>query len=340
VREQGFKHKELGQHLRPFRELIQVQCRGYSRRLARIMVDFGADQSFGSAVEKIKEHYGIEVPIKACRDATLKHASEIMRQSVSPLKPSLVEEGVAELVSQSDGTMVPIVTIRKGRGDQRKRREVCWKEAVSTLAYPKGSATPIYAATLDGKDEAGFQMKQVAIEAGMGENTVIHAIGDGALWIYEKVQVHFGDQARFLIDFYHLCEYLAKAVEACEIGNQESYLGRLKSHFKQGEGEQKIRWLEKFEEPPSRKKEDAPVRSALHYVENRNGQFDYHIAIEQELPIGSGEIESSHRHLIQKRLKIAGAWWKKENANKMLQLRTMRANRKWNQYWDSLREAA
>jgi hypothetical protein len=31
------------------------------------------------------------------------------------------------------------------------------------------------------------------------------------------------------------------------------------------------------------------------------------------LPIGSGEIESAHRYVIQNRLKIAGAWWKMEN---------------------------
>ena len=37
-------------------------------------------------------------------------------------------------------------------------------------------------------------------------------------------------------------------------------------------------------------------------------------ARERKLPIGSGEIESAHRHLVQKRLKLAGAWWKETNA--------------------------
>ena len=51
------------------------------------------------------------------------------------------------------------------------------------------------------------------------------------------------------------------------------------------------------------------------------------------LPIGSGEIESAHRYVIQIRLKIAGAWWKIENAEKMLALRVMRANGDWEKYW-------
>jgi hypothetical protein len=54
------------------------------------------------------------------------------------------------------------------------------------------------------------------------------------------------------------------------------------------------------------------------------------------LPIGSGEVESGHRHVIQQRLKIAGAWWTLPNAEIMLQLRTTRANNDWNQYWEEI----
>ena len=48
---------------------------------------------------------------------------------------------------------------------------------------------------------------------------------------------------------------------------------------------------------------------------------------------GSGEIESAHRYIIQSRLKIAGAWWKLENACKMLALRVLRRNSGWENYW-------
>jgi hypothetical protein len=43
---------------------------------------------------------------------------------------------------------------------------------------------------------------------------------------------------------------------------------------------------------------------------------------------------------VQKRLKIAGAWWKTENANAMLNLRMGRLNGYWEAYWDSQRAAA
>ena len=54
-----------------------------------------------------------------------------------------------------------------------------------------------------------------------------------------------------------------------------------------------------------------------------------------------GAIESAHRYVMQTRLKIAGAWWKVENLEKMLALRVLRANGGWDDYWrEVLDEAA
>ena len=108
-------------------------------------------------------------------------------------------------------------------------------------------------------------------------------------------------------------------------------------------------WKEKQEEKKSKKRsrkkateereEETPVEKCYRYIFNRQNCLDYKRALEKELPIGSGEVESSHRHVIQKRLKIAGAWWKPETAEYMLCLRTLRANRDWNRYWHSQKAA-
>jgi hypothetical protein len=44
---------------------------------------------------------------------------------------------------------------------------------------------------------------------------------------------------------------------------------------------------------------------------------------------------SPHRYVIQKRMKIAGAWWLEPNAEAMLALRVNRANNDWDLYWKS-----
>jgi len=87
----------------------------------------------------------------------------------------------------------------------------------------------------------------------------------------------------------------------------------------------------------SRAQQTAPnhegLQDAIRYISNRPGQFDYLRILSEDLPIGSGKIESSHRHTIQKRLKKAGAWWKRENATIMAELRVLRANEGWDLLW-------
>ncbi len=79
--------------------------------------------------------------------------------------------------------------------------------------------------------------------------------------------------------------------------------------------------------------ERAPVRACYRYLINRPGQFNYQNAIQDDLPIGSGEIESAHGYVIQERLKLSGCWWKLENAMTMLALRVLRTNGDWDSYW-------
>jgi len=89
--------------------------------------------------------------------------------------------------------------------------------------------------------------------------------------------------------------------------------------------------LAKHREPEEQK--EAPVRSAYGYVQERRDHLDDAGAKEAGLPIGSGEVEGGHRHVLQKRLKISGAWWLEATVQWMLQLRVKRANKDWETYW-------
>lgn len=95
-----------------------------------------------------------------------------------------------------------------------------------------------------------------------------------------------------------------------------------------------------IEENIEEKKEETSVEKCYRYIANRENSLDYKSALDNGLPIGSGEIESSHRYVVQKRLKIAGAWWKPETVEHMLSLRTLRANGDWNRYWGAQQKAA
>lgn len=93
-----------------------------------------------------------------------------------------------------------------------------------------------------------------------------------------------------------------------------------------------LRSMRPYTEPVSVSDSNAPVRRCIRYIMNRPGQFGYEEAEENGLPTGSGEIESAHRYIIRKRLKIAGAWRKENNARNMLSPRVMRVNGDWESY--------
>ncbi len=63
-------------------------------------------------------------------------------------------------------------------------------------------------------------------------------------------------------------------------------------------------------------------------------------ALAAGLPIGSGEIESAHRYIIQSRLKRAGAWGTLDTLEHRLALRVVRANREWEDYWRQVNQQA
>ena len=316
----------------------KVRCRGYSLGLQRILTDFGADHSFAQASAKVKEHYRIEVPLSAARRSTFAHATTIKGHEVEA--SSLPSGGVAQVIAQTDGCMIPIVKIaEKGPKDRRKRRLLDWQEARLSLAYKAGSLHKHYQATTESVEAAGGQLLACAKQAGAGQESRIHCVGDGASWIVRQVEEQFGERGQYLIDFYHVSEYLARAAEAIS-GESEKWRRRQQERLKSNRVEKVLNELTRHLEEEEEEECQAPVRGCWRYLKNRLNYLDYQGALSAGLPIGSGEVESGHRSVIQARLKRSGAWWKEENAEKMLALRTLRASGQWESYWADLRQAA
>jgi hypothetical protein len=211
-----------------------------------------------------------------------------------------------------------------------------------SLAPAQGCVRPQLAAPLGGADEAGDQLKHCAVQAGMGKNTTVHCVGEGAPWIADQVERVFGAQGHFVVDFYPLCDYVSAAATRCAPEAPRRWFEEQKQRLKQGRVDEVLAALYPHHKPAATPDAKAPVRRCYRYITNRPGQFDYPAALAAGLPLGSGKIESAHRSVIQNRLKIAGAWWKPENAHCMLALCVNRANGAWNNYWSQqeLKQAA
>ena len=209
------------------------------------------------------------------------------------------------------------------------------------MVHEKGCVKPKFDAIFGGSvDEAGQALFNCAVAAGFGTETHLHAVSDGAFWIMDQVTTKFGEQASYLVDFFHVCEYLAAASKTCDPNKHRAWAKQQEELLKQNEFETVIKNLAAHLEHDDIENHKAPVRAGHRYLSNRKNQLDYQGAIEKYqgaiekgLPIGSGEIESAHRYVIQKRLKLAGAWWIAANVESMLALRVIRANGDWGKYW-------
>jgi len=323
-----------------------VRCRGYSLGLQRAVTDFGADVAFGKVPQKLKEHYGIEVPISAAQVITEQHAAKMKEQQV--VLERLPRGGVEELIGELDGSMLPTVSIaaradKSTPADGRQRRQLSWREARLSLVREPEKVQGRYAATLGGPSQAGELLVDSVIRTGGGRRTRVHFVADGAPWIANQIKQRLGAQANYLIDFYHLSEYLSGAAEVVAGENKREWLRTQQQRMKANEVGAvllELRAAKPLAQPTNGTPEADPVQACRQYVENRLSYFDYAGALKAGLPIGSGEVESGHRSVIQARLKLSGAWWKEATAESMLALRTLRANDEWEPYWSEARQAA
>ena len=327
---------------RPFSVTTKVSCRGRSYLLQKAFVDFGADDSFETARKKVKEHYGVDIASSTTRLDVEKHA-KIMHEMVYKKELIIVPKNEAAVViGETDGCMVPVVTVKNeldSFNDQRKNKNHEWKEARLALARAKGSVDPVYAATIGSVDDAGTQLANVVKSAGEGERTKIHCLGDGATWISDQVEIFFGNKAKFLLDFFHVSDYLAIAASCCNSNKPRDWMHEQQDLLKNNMAHQVLQNIKDHLQFCT-SKENCQAVKCFNYLSKRLHQLDYKGAIEEGLPIGSGEIEGGHRSVIQARLKISGAWWDIDNAQNMLALRTVRANGLWNNYWTAIQPSA
>jgi hypothetical protein len=332
VREQIWRTNARS-YLRLLPERLGVSPRGRSRRLDRVLTDFGCEHSFARAAESVREHYGFELGASAVRAATLEHAQRARAQLQAGYRESfraLPAEGAPQVIAETDGTMV--CTVVGGKRNGRRPRE--WKEMRLVAARAQTSATAVYAATFGSVGEVGRRWGHCARDAGWGLNSQIHAVGDGADWIRLQSKEVFREQGTFLCDFYHVSEYLGAAALTCAPTRPNPWRRTQQKRLRRGALPLVMAALAEHLEPASIPDEEAPVRNGHRYLVNRTGCLDYPRAMALGLPIGSGMIESGHRHVLHARLKKAGTAWLHDAADQIARPRVLRANRQWQSLWN------
>lgn len=320
-------------YFRPLPQRLGVKPRGRSRRLQRVLTDFGSEHSFARAAQSVLEHYGFELGASAVRADTLKHAhrarAQLQAQYEQPFRV-LPARGEEHVIAEADGTMICTVAA----GPRKGKRPRDWKEMRLIAAQAKDSTRTVYGATFGSVEQTGQRWGHCARQAGWGLNSRIHAVGDGAEWIRLQCREVFGSQGHFLCDFFHVSEYLGAAAERCRPARPGPWRRTQQKRLRRGAVSQVLASLAENLEAVGTPEEEAPVRNAHRYISNRLDCLDYPGALKLDLPIGSGMIESGHRHVLQGRLKKAGTSWLHTHADQMAHLRVLRANHQWQSLWN------
>jgi hypothetical protein len=320
-------------YFRPLPGRLGVRPRGRSRRLQRALTDFGCEHSFARAADSVLEHYGLVLGSTTVRTATLVHAqrarTQLEAEYAQPFRV-LPAVGAEHVIAEADGTMICTVA----PGPRKGKRPRGWEEMRLVAAQAKDSATTFYGATFGSVAQTGQRWGHVARQAGWGLNSRLHVVADGAEWIPIQCKEVFGEQGHFLCDFYHVSEYLGDAAPTCRPAQPHPWRHTQQRRLRRGAAPQVIRALAEHLEPVETADEEAPVRNGHRYLSNRKDALDYPGALALGLPIGSGMIESGHRHVLQARLKKAGTAWLHDHADQIAHLRVLRANKRWQSFWN------
>jgi len=152
-------------------------------------------------------------------------------------------------------------------------------------------------------------------------------VADGARWIWLRVASLLSslglrdDQVIELVDFYHAVEHLSKVADlrrGWTKTQRRRWIRKQRKRLLKGQIADVIQDVDALCNGRMSKK----VRTERDYVHNNTTRIDFLQVQREQLPLGSGAMESAIRRVINLRLKGAGIFWHEDRANALLMLRS------------------
>ena len=153
-------------------------------------------------------------------------------------------------------------------------------------------------------------------------------VGNG---LRDAVQTQF-PHMQFILDKFHVVEHCGEASDAQGKSGDEKrqWIREQLASLAAGNAKQTIAALAKYTGPG----QERTVQLAR-YLTKLASCLHYDAYQAKGWQIGSGQTESSHRTVSQKRMKLPGLWWRSDHINPMMALRVLQENGWWSDYWKS-----
>ena len=288
----------------------------------------GQKEVFEEGSETLERLIGVEVSNKQ-----IQRVSEYYGQCLEDQTKQEIEESS---LGQQTGENTDDVTYAMADGSMVLTREEGWKEIKLGRVFKGNENIPItknrhwikeskYCAYL-----GGFQAFLERFELLLKGMANLVFIADGAKWFWDWISIYYPEAIQIL-DYYHAKQYLCefallafKNKEAKEkwIKTQDTLL--LKDKITKVIGN--IKAVTGLRDDAEKYRE-----KIISYYQNNQSRMLYGTYKNKGLLIGSGPIESAHRNVIQKRLKLSGQRWTKYGVQTMASLRVAHKSNNWQQ---------
>ena len=326
---------------------MNITHHGRSEAVTRALTDFGSEESFGQAAKRFAEHYHYELHASTVSRVTKQIADEafdyveqtLSHADVVSETASASSEEVDLMLVEVDGCEIRTAILVPDENSQektpvrqapKKQKLLNWRDVRIGFARPLNALSKTYVGKKDVYSEVVSDLVQAAVLEGMSPTTQVIGVGDGGIGLKEELEKQF-PTLQFILDKPHVKDHLYETAEALGIGQPDRAAWvrpRLEAISRGDVGTVKTELEELFATHPHER-----VRRLIGYITRFEEAVDYNRFTEQGYPIGSGEIESSHKTIPQKRLKLPGACWHPDSINPMVALRILRANEWWDEFW-------
>jgi len=307
------------------------------------MTRLGSKLPFKEAVEEVTSFCQTEISEATLRRTTHENgrASEaVSKQAVAEIEAAAPETPVQpeRLVVSTDGAMVHLTT-----GEWREVKTVVIGEFESEWKTDKGELE-VHSSQLSyfSRSYAIREFERYSLgelhRRGLEGATKVVAVNDGSEWIQSFIDYHCPKAVR-IIDFSHAQGHLAQMGKAILGENTEAFSSWYKNQSHQLKHQPPNRLLSDlawFGRQAQTVEQQAQVYRTMHYLTHRREMIDYPHFRAQGYPIGSGSVESSHKHVVQKRLKGAGMRWAEQHVDPLLSLRNLICNNRWEEGWQEI----
>jgi hypothetical protein len=311
-----------------------------SAYLQELMVFIGSDFVFEEASQILEKLLGIKVSAKQIERVSEK-VGHILEEEQTDIPMDMDESGGTVQVEPS-ATMTDYHYVQMD-GSMLLTREDKWREvklgSVFSIPVEKALKDPWansdrseYVAHLGTAEEFLPRLQAIVPK-------VKHPIfiADGAAWIWRWVSEKYPDAVQVL-DFFHAMEYahgFAKVAFPDSV-DRDNWISGVKNYLLTDRVEALTRHLDWLADRATVESLPALMKLKEYYLRNMHRMY-YGTFRKNGVIIGSGAIESAHRNVIQKRLKLSGQRWSIRGARAMLQLRVTKKSAKWGQVVNIIR---